>query len=81
LAQKLAKFEIEDISLSDTIGVGTVKQTKDLLKLLTQEFPSKQLSMHFHDTYGQAVANVCAALDYHIRRFDSAIAALSLLNL
>jgi len=76
LAQKLAEFDIQDISLSDTIGVGTVKQTKDLLKLLTQEFPSKQLSMHFHDTYGQAVANVCAALDYHIRRFDSAIAGL-----
>lgn len=76
LAQTLAQFDIQDISLGDTIGVGTVKQTSDLLKLLTQAFPSEQLSMHFHDTYGQAVANVYAALEHDIRRFDSAIAGL-----
>ncbi|NDH09025.1 MAG: hydroxymethylglutaryl-CoA lyase [Gammaproteobacteria bacterium] len=76
LAQTLAQFDIQDISLGDTIGVGTVKQTSDLLKLLNQTFPSEQLSMHFHDTYGQAVANVYAALEHDIRRFDSAIAGL-----
>jgi hydroxymethylglutaryl-CoA lyase len=76
LAQILAQFDIQDISLGDTIGVGTVKQTNDLLKLLLQEFPKDQISMHFHDTYGQAVANVYASLEQGVRRFDSAIAGL-----
>ena len=76
LAQTLAEFDIQDISLGDTIGVGTVKQTNDLLTLLLKEFPSTQLSMHFHDTYGQAIANVYAALEHDIRRFDSSIAGL-----
>lgn len=76
LAQTLAQFDIQDISLGDTIGVGTVKQTSDLLRLITTEFPQDSVSMHFHDTYGQAVANVYAALEHGIRRFDSSIAGL-----
>ena len=76
LAQTLAEFDIQDISLGDTIGVGTVKQTNDLLTLLLKEFPSTLFSMHFHDTYGQAIANVYAALEHDIRRFDSSIAGL-----
>ena len=76
LAQTLAEFDIQDISLGDTIGVGTVKQTNDLLTLLLKECPSTLFSMHFHDTYGQAIANVYAALEHDIRRFDSSIAGL-----
>jgi hydroxymethylglutaryl-CoA lyase len=76
VARMLADFDIQDLSFGDTIGVGTVKQTKDLLKVLNAEFPSSLMSMHFHDTYGQAVANVYAALEHDIRRFDSSIAGL-----
>jgi hydroxymethylglutaryl-CoA lyase len=76
VALKLNALGIEDLSLGDTIGVGTPKQTQALLKCLQEHFPKTLLSMHFHDTYGQAVANVYASLEMGIRRFDSAIAGL-----
>lgn len=76
LAQQLMQFGIEELCLGDTIGVGTPKQTKDLLDLLIQEFPRQQISMHFHDTYGQAVANVYASLEQDIYKFDAAVAGL-----
>lgn len=76
VAQKLQDFQIDDLSLSDTIGVSTPKQTKDLLALFLQEFSRSKISMHFHDTYGQAIANVYAALEVGIQKFDSALAGL-----
>lgn len=65
-----------EISLGDTIGVGTPRQTEALLKTMAHVLPAHQLAMHFHDTYGQAVANVSTSLDCGIRRFDSAVAGL-----
>jgi hydroxymethylglutaryl-CoA lyase len=76
VAQKLQKFQIDDWSLSDTIGASTPKQTKDLLRLFLQEYLPSKTSMHFHDTYGQAIANVYAALEMGVKKFDSAIAGL-----
>jgi hydroxymethylglutaryl-CoA lyase len=76
VAEKLALFAIDDLSLSDTIGVSTPKQTNALLDLFKNHFPLEQLSMHFHDTYGQAIANVYTALNQGINKFDSAIAGL-----
>lgn len=76
VTEKLMRFGLDDLSFSDTIGISTPKQTKDLLRLLNTYLDSNLMSMHFHDTYGQAIANVYAALEMGIRKFDSAIAGL-----
>lgn len=67
---------INEFSFGDTIGVGTPKQTNELIKNLLEILKTKQISMHFHDTYGQAIANIYTALNLQIRRFDSAVAGL-----
>lgn len=74
--EKLFTLGVDSISLGDTIGVGTPKQTKELLtavKLITR---SSHIAMHFHDTYGQAIANICASLECGITQFDSSVAGL-----
>lgn len=76
VAQKLLQLGVDEIDLGDTIGVGTPKQTQALLDAVALEVPVKQLAMHFHDTYGQAVANIHQALQSGVRRFDSAVAGL-----
>jgi hydroxymethylglutaryl-CoA lyase len=76
VAKALKQLNVNEISFGDTIGVGTPKQTKNLLELLLQEFENEFICMHFHDTYGQAVANVYAALEKNIKKFDSAVAGL-----
>jgi hydroxymethylglutaryl-CoA lyase len=76
VARELQKLNVSEISFGDTIGVGTPKQTQDLLHILLKELSEDSICMHFHDTYGQAVANVYAALEKNIRKFDSAVAGL-----
>ena len=76
VAQQLLQLGVDEIDLGDTIGVGTPKQTKNLIDLLKQDISLEHLAMHFHDTYGQAVANIHQALQSGIRRFDSAAAGL-----
>jgi hydroxymethylglutaryl-CoA lyase len=73
---QLLALGVNEISFGDTIGVGTPKQTQALLAALIPELPLPQIAMHFHDTYGQAIANIYAALAQGIHRFDSAIAGL-----
>jgi hydroxymethylglutaryl-CoA lyase len=75
VAQLLA-LGVDEISCGDTIGVGTPKQTKALISALATMLPLSQLAMHFHDTYGQAIANICCALEMGVMRFDSAVAGL-----
>jgi hydroxymethylglutaryl-CoA lyase len=76
VAQQLMQLGVDEIDLGDTIGVGTPKQTQELLDTLQSHIPIEQLAMHFHDTYGQAIANIHQALQSGIRRFDSAVAGL-----
>lgn len=76
VAEKLIELGVDEISLGDTIGVGTPKQTKDLITAMIKHLPLERLAMHFHDTYGQAVANTYAALECGVRRFDSSVAGL-----
>ena len=76
VALKLFALGVDEISLGDTIGVGTPKQTKLLIDQLAAHIKLANIAMHFHDTYGQAVANIYAALECGITRFDSAIAGL-----
>ncbi|STX29585.1 hydroxymethylglutaryl-CoA lyase [Legionella beliardensis] len=76
VAWQLFNLGASEICLGDTIGVGTPKQTKALIHSLLDTFPASQLAMHFHDTYGQAIANIVASLDCGIYRFDSSVAGL-----
>ena len=65
-----------EVSLGDTIGVGTAFDTKKLLQEVTRHFPSEKLALHLHDTYGQALASVYAGLEAGIRCFDSSVSGL-----
>ena len=65
-----------EISLGDTIGVGTPMKARSLLELVTSEVPIERLAVHFHDTYGQALANILACLETGIRTIDSSVAGL-----
>jgi len=76
LARQLVDYGCYEVSLGDTIGVGTPRQTKELIGLVLREVPANKLAMHMHDTRGQALANVLVGLDLGIRTFDSAIAGL-----
>lgn len=76
VVERLLALEVDEISLGDTIGVGTAKQTRLLLDAVLKHLPRENLIMHFHDTYGQAIANIYASLEYQISRFDSSAAGL-----
>lgn len=76
LARTLLELGCYEVSLGDTIGVGTPLQTKRLLKLLLTEIPAEKLAMHMHDTRGQALANVLVGLELGVRTFDAAIGGL-----
>ncbi len=65
-----------EVSLGDTIGVGTPGSMQALLELLLANIPAHQLAAHCHDTYGQALANILIALQHGLRRIDSAVAGL-----
>ncbi|CEG57366.1 hydroxymethylglutaryl-CoA lyase [Legionella fallonii] len=76
LTQQLMDLGVDEISLGDTIGVGTPRQTQLVLDKVLKIVPLEQLAMHFHDTYGQAIANIYASLHYGVHRFDSSVAGL-----
>jgi hydroxymethylglutaryl-CoA lyase len=65
-----------EISLGDTIGVGTPKKARELLRAVAGHVPMAHLAMHFHDTYGQALANLYAGLEEGARVIDSAAGGL-----
>jgi len=65
-----------EISLGDTIGVGTPGKTKAMLEAVVEKIPVEKLAGHFHDTYGQALANVYAALECSVAVIDSSVAGL-----
>lgn len=74
--KQLIAIGIDLISLGDTIGVGTPKQTKALLDAAQHHLPLTHIAMHFHDTYGQALANIYASLENGITQFDASVAGL-----
>ncbi|KAJ2162584.1 hypothetical protein GGF46_000587 [Coemansia sp. RSA 552] len=65
-----------EISLGDTIGVGRPREIQRMIREVRQVVPVECLAIHCHDTYGQALANICAALDAGIRVVDSSVAGL-----
>ncbi|MPW43062.1 hydroxymethylglutaryl-CoA lyase [Acinetobacter guerrae] len=76
LTKQLIEFGAYEVSLGDTIGVGTPFKTLQLLKAMKEKIPVSMLAGHFHDTYGQALANVFVSLQEGIRTFDSSVAGL-----
>jgi len=76
VAMALYEMGCHEISLGDTIGVGTPGRTTAMLEVVAQRVPVERLAGHFHDTYGQALANVYAALQLGVAVFDAAVAGL-----
>lgn len=75
LAQRLLDWGVDEVSLGDTIGVGTPGAVRALVDALQEGgVPVEQLGLHLHDTYGQALANVLAGLQAGVTIFDSAVA-------
>jgi hydroxymethylglutaryl-CoA lyase len=71
MAYQLIESGVDEISFGDTIGVGIPLQVNDFLEDLLKEIPIDRIAMHFHDTYGRAVANIYTSLLFGIQRFDS----------
>jgi hydroxymethylglutaryl-CoA lyase len=65
-----------EVSLGDTIGTGTPAKTKAMIEACAAEVPMARLAGHYHDTYGQALANIYASLEAGVTTFDSSIAGL-----
>lgn len=76
VSQTLLDKGCYEISLGDTIGTGTPGQTAQLLSTLLKTIPASKLAVHFHDTYGQALANILVALQHGISVIDSAAGGL-----
>ncbi|MCP3126833.1 hydroxymethylglutaryl-CoA lyase [Shewanella sp. KJ2020] len=76
VSEILYKMGCYEISLGDTIGVGTPQKARRMLQTVSERVPVDKLALHFHDTYGQALANILACLDLGVRVFDSSVAGL-----
>jgi hydroxymethylglutaryl-CoA lyase len=76
VARRLSEMGAYEVSLGDTIGTGTPDRAQDMLRIVAQAVPVERLAVHFHDTYGQAVANILASLELGIAVVDSSVAGL-----
>lgn len=76
VASRLLELGCYEISLGDTIGVGTPAQAQTLIDVVTAQVPVEKLAAHFHDTYGQALANIFAVLERGVAVVDSSVAGL-----
>ena len=75
VSRSLFEMGCYEVSLGDTIGVGTPERARAMLKAVAGEVPMPALAVHFHDTYGQALANVLACLEEGVAVVDSAVSA------
>jgi len=73
---RLRDLGCHEIDIADTIGVGTAAQVAQLFEHLAKTFPMNQMAGHFHDTYGQALANIYAALQVGVHIFHASVAGL-----
>jgi len=73
VARQLHAMGCYEISLGDTIGVGTPGKARAMLRAVAAEVPMPALAVHFHDTYGQALANIAACLEEGVRVVDAAV--------
>ncbi|RJF97119.1 hydroxymethylglutaryl-CoA lyase [Noviherbaspirillum saxi] len=76
VVRRLRELGCDEIDIADTIGVGTPKKVQAVMERVAREFPIERLSGHFHDTYGQASANIYASMEVGIAIFHSSVAGL-----
>jgi isopropylmalate/homocitrate/citramalate synthase len=76
VVKKMLDMGCYEMSLGDTIGVGTPADVSRLLDVVLKVIPPEKLAVHFHDTYGQALANILTSLDYGIATIDSSVGGL-----
>ncbi|WP_394781159.1 hydroxymethylglutaryl-CoA lyase [Undibacterium sp.] len=76
VVQRLRDLGCDEIDIADTIGVGTARHVQTVMQRVIREFPVERLSGHFHDTYGQALANIYASLEVGISIYHSSVAGL-----
>ena len=76
LAAKMTEMGCFQISLGDTIGAGTPVQAKRMVQKVSEKVPVSKLALHFHDTRGQALANIYACLELGVTTIDSSVAGL-----
>ena len=76
VSKTLYEMGCYEISLGDTIGIGNPKTINNMLSAVLTEVPVEKLAIHCHDTYGRALANICASLDAGVRTIDSSVAGL-----
>jgi hydroxymethylglutaryl-CoA lyase len=73
VAERLHAMGCYEVSLGDTIGIGTPVKARDMLRAVAEAVPMSALAVHFHDTRGQALANILACLEEGVRVVDSAV--------
>ena len=73
VAVALHRMGCYEVSLGDTVGVGTPRKARAMLKAVAAEVPVDALAIHFHDTYGQALANIASCLEEGVRVVDAAV--------
>ncbi|MBE5192499.1 hydroxymethylglutaryl-CoA lyase [Vibrio parahaemolyticus] len=76
ISQALIELGCYEVSLGDTIGTGTPNRVKEMLESVLARIPNQRLAVHFHDTWGQALANIYQALSMGITTVDSSVAGL-----
>ena len=76
VVRRMRDLGCDEIDIADTIGVGTAGQVKRVFERAAKEFPLERLAGHFHDTYGQALANIYAALEVGVVIYHSSVAGL-----
>jgi hydroxymethylglutaryl-CoA lyase len=76
VVRRMRDLGCDEIDIADTIGVSTPRKTQRVMLRAAQEFPLERLSGHFHDTYGQALANIYASLEVGVAIFHSSVSGL-----
>ena len=76
VALKLKEIGCYEISLGDTIGVGTMRKTKDLIETVLKDLSADEIAVHFHNTFGRAVENILTAMEYGVHIIDSSVGSL-----
>lgn len=76
VAQRLFDMGCYEVSLGDTVGMGTPAKTQRMIEAVCAHVPVERIGGHYHDTYGQAIANILASLELGVATFDSSVAGL-----
>jgi hydroxymethylglutaryl-CoA lyase len=76
IAKRLLELGCYQISLGDTIGIGTPRQTREIVRRFLDEMPPERFALHLHDTRGTALANILVGLEMGVRDFDASVAGV-----